>query len=226
MKKNKQSILFLGKKGDEYCQKALEFCNNNFECVESYMGEWGEKLPTKIHGWHGDIIISYLSRWIVPDVILEKAKKYAINFHPATPEYPGIGCINFALYDNVAEYGATCHHMNPDVDTGSIIRVNRIPVSPEDNVESLLQKTYGAQIELFYDVLDFIVKNESLPKEEYTWSRKPYTRKEFNALMLIDPTMNSQEVNRRIRATSFGDWQPRIELHGHVFELKLCKERK
>ena len=36
--------------------------------------------------------------------LLKKAKKSAVNFHPASPDYPGIGCNNFALYDNAYLY--------------------------------------------------------------------------------------------------------------------------
>jgi hypothetical protein len=104
------SILFLGKKDDEYCHKALKFIQKNFMNAMYYLGQWDDPLPEDT-GWRdGEYIISYLSQWVVPEYLLEKTKNAAINFHPASPAYPGIGCINFALYENASEYGVTCHY--------------------------------------------------------------------------------------------------------------------
>ena len=74
--------------------------------------------------------MSYLI-WVVPEWLLRKAKIAAINFHPASPDYPGIGCRNFALYENAKEYGVTCHHMSATIDTGSIIEIKRFPIFPK-----------------------------------------------------------------------------------------------
>jgi hypothetical protein len=36
--------------------------------------------------------------------------------------------------------------------------------------------------------------------------------------------MTAEEVARRVRATSFGMFQPTIEIAGHVFELKTERD--
>src|SRR5690348_17102203 len=113
-----KKILFFGKRDDEHCTKALEFCKKHFSEVVSYLGDWNETFPKQAQNWSGDFIISYLSRWVIPEGILSKAT--SINFHPAPPEYPGIGCINFALYEGATSFGVTCHHIAKKVDTGSI----------------------------------------------------------------------------------------------------------
>lgn len=213
-------ILFLGKKKDDYCLKALKFCQSNFEDVTVHLGKWGDKLPEDIGWWDGDYIISYLSRWVIPEYLLKKAKIAAINFHPASPEYPGIGCNNFALYENAKEYGATCHHMSATVDTGNIIDVKRFPVYPKDNVGTLLSRTYEFQLVLFYEILGKILNNEELPISNEQWTRKPFTRIEFNKLSKITPDMSKDEIAKRIRATSYDIWQPTVEFNGFTFELK------
>jgi methionyl-tRNA formyltransferase len=218
--KNNHSILFLGKKNDQHCSKALEFVRKNFSTVSAYLGEWGNPLPEEIKDWEGDYIISYLSRWIVPKYLIKKAKVAAINFHPASPDYPGIGCNNFALYEDAEEYGVTCHHMAAKVDTGDLITVKRFPVFPNDDVGSLLMRTYDFQLILFYEVIGQILRNKPLPSSKETWTRKPISRKEFNQLKVITPTMTAEEIEKRIRATSYDVFQPFIEINGHVFQLK------
>jgi len=209
------SILFLGKKDDAHCDRALEFSLSNFTDVTACLGKWGDPIPGVLSCWKGDYIFSYLSRWIVPDDLLKRTKSAAINFHPGSPDYPGVGCTNFALYDEITEYGVTCHHMAPRVDTGPIIAVKRFPVFPADNVESLMFRTYDSQLLLFHEIAGLIVEGKQLPESEEKWTRKPFTRNELNQLARITPVMSREEIARRTRATQFGNWKPTVERPNH-----------
>ncbi len=221
MSRQEKSILFLGKAEDSYVEKAAEYCKLNFsDVIVHTTNKWDDPLPQSIKSWQGDYIISYLSRWIVPDDLLERAKIAAINFHPASPEYPGIGCNNFALYEEAQEYGVTCHHMAPKVDTGSIIAVKRFPLLASDDVSTLLSRAYDHQIILFYEVINTILQKDKLPVSEEQWAREPFSRKEFNQLRQISPDMTQEEIAKRIRATNFGIWKPMMTVHGYTFELK------
>jgi len=106
------------------------------------------------------------------------------------------------------------------VDTGDIVAVKRFPVSKSDTVESLLRKTYLHQYGLFVDIMEALQSANSLPRADEYWARNPYTRKEFNDLMTVQCHMDAEEIKKRIRATSFGRWQPSIVLHGYRFEYK------
>src|ERR1700690_3111896 len=220
MSNNNLSLLFLGKANDSDCARALEFCQKNFERVAFCLGKWGDQLPAEIRKWEGDYIISFLSRWVVPEDVLNRAKKAAINFHPASPDYPGIGCNNFALYENAKEYGVTCHHMAAKVDTGKIIAVLRFPVYLGDGVAELLKRTYDNQINLFFEIAQLMVDGKDLPVSQEFWTRPPFTRKQFNELFKITPDMPKEEIARRVRAISYGTWQPYIEIEGFKFEFK------
>lgn len=215
------SVLFLGKKDDEYCDRALKFVEDNFKNVTSYYSTWGKPMPEDIRQWRGDYIISYLCRWVIPGPTIQAAEKGAINFHPASPDYPGIGCNNYALYDNATEYGATCHHMSDTVDTGRIVAVKRFPVFATDDVSSLLRRTYEFQLVLFYEVIGKLIDGKPLPESHEHWTRPPRTRKEFNELMTILPDMSADEIARRVRATSYGSFQPSVDIGGFRFELKV-----
>ncbi len=217
------SLLFLGKADDPDCSRALEYSQKNFSRVRFCLGKWGDPLPEDIRQWSGDYIISYLSRWVVPQELLDRVKIAAINFHPASPEYPGIGCNNFALYEDAKEYGVTCHHMAGKVDTGRIIKVRRFPVYPEDGVDELLTRTYENQMALFFEIVQIMAEGKPLPISDETWTRPPFSRKQFNELFKITPDMSKDEVRRRIRAISYKHWQPYVEIHGHRFEYKPKK---
>lgn len=213
-------VLFLSKKKDQHSQKAADYLSQLGWKVVPFFGSWGEDLPSTAKDWEGELIISYLSRWVLPDSLLSKAKVGAINFHPASPEYPGIGCINFALYNNEGTFGVTCHHMLGKVDAGKIIKVKRFPIHERDTIKSLLERTYDYQLSLFYDVMDQFYTDQTFPESKEEWSREAYTRKEFNELFKISLEMDEEETNKRIRAISFNEFQPWIEFHGKKFYYK------
>lgn len=207
MKKRECSVLFLGKEKDRHVERAAEFCRLNFESVSVHLGKWGDPLPAGIGLSAWDCIISYLSRWIVPAGLLGQAK-LAINFHPGPPEYPGYGCNNFALYEDAKDYGVCCHHMAPRVDTGAIIATKRFPVLANDDGGTLLARAYDFQLVLFYEIVARIIQEEELPASMEKWTRKPFTRRQFDELGRITADMTKDEVARRTRATNVGALKP------------------
>ncbi len=200
MKQNGTSVLFLGKARDWHVDRAVEFCRRNFGTVQVFLGDWGDPFPEGINDTRWDCIISYLSRWVVPATLLDKAT-HAVNFHPGPPEYPGYGCNNFAIYEGASLYGATCHHMIPQIDAGPIIAVARFPVLPTDTGGTVLLRAYDHQLILFYDVVGRIIRGEDLPLAQERWARQPFTRRQFEALGQITPDMSEAEAARRRKAT-------------------------
>lgn len=217
--KNTKKIIFCGKKNDAFSMQAMRFCTMHFQDVKVFVSEWKDPFPQEMYEDSCDYLINFLSRWIIPEAVLKKVKIAAINFHPGSPNYPGIGCNNFALYENASSYGVTCHHMLPIVDTGGIIATKTFPVYQNDDVASLLERTYPALLALFYEIMDGILQGKPLPVSEEKWTRKPFTRKQFNELMTIREGITSEELKRRIRATSYKQWNPSIDLYGYQFQF-------
>lgn len=217
--KNHPSVLFLGKQDDLNCASALAFCERHFPGLDSCLGRTGEPLPEEVARWGGTLLISYRSPWIVPGSMLQYCQ-HAINFHPGPPKYPGTGCVNFALYEGAEWYGVTCHHMTERVDEGAIIHADHFPIYPEDDVASLLERAHAHLLRQLFDVLDYWRRWGEFPEAPEKWSGKKHTRAELDELARITPEMDSAEVARRVRATSYGPWQPFVELAGHRFEYR------
>lgn len=208
-------ILLLTKKSDT-CRIAQEFTKQHFSEVHVIEGDVGEKLP-EINEEYG-YMISFLSPWIIPASILAKAK-YAINFHPALPTYPGIGCYNFAIYNKEKEYGVTCHHMLPKVDRGKIIQVLRFPMYETDTISILKNRTMDYLLRSYFEFIQYIKKNPEPPQSNEQWQREPYKRKDLQALCRLSPDMSEEEIDLRIKSTYFPGAadSPYIELHGKKF---------
>lgn len=220
------SILLLSK-DTLWCHAAERFVRALVPEVVVCAGGRSDPLPGETVEWTGDYIISFLSPWIVPPDVLARARVAALNFHPAPPEYPGIGCYNFALYDGVDGYGVTCHHMAARVDSGPLVRVARFPVFPGDTVELLKERSMVFLLQLFYEVIATIVAGQPLPVSAESWTRRPYTRRELDALCRITPDMPRGEIDRRIRATTFPSAPgPYLEIGDRRFEPIVPKVRE
>jgi methionyl-tRNA formyltransferase len=196
-------ITLLVKTGKPTVREVLEYVKTHFADLSIYQGKVGDPFPKEAFKESPDILISYISPWIVPKEVLSRTKLWNINFHPGPPEYPGIGCLNFAIYHDEEEYGVTAHLMEAKVDTGKIIGVKRFPLLKTDSVYSLSIKSYGYMFPLFLETMDSIISKKVLPECSESWKRQPYKRKELEELCKIRLDMTQEEVHRRIRATSY-----------------------
>lgn len=218
-KNNELKILFIGKENDANSKEAADYVVLHFKHSTIISGNRGDPFPEIAENWKGDLIISYLSQWIIPGSVLKNATVAAVNFHPGPPEYPGIGCTNFAVYNDEKFFGVTCHHMNSRVDTGKIIAVTRFPIFENDSVLSITLRCYASILEMFYQILNQVMLAEPLPQSIEQWKRKPYLRKELNDLCRLTPGMSYEEIERRIRATHYiTDWAY-FEIGDQIYKL-------
>lgn len=218
-------VLFLRKKDNEYAQRAEDFVRTHFQNPLIFAGGRKDKLPDEVINWKGDLMVSFISSWIYPQQLLDSATLAAINFHPGSPEYPGTGCTNFAVYNDEKEYGITCHHMNATVDTGSIIQVKRFPVKEEDTVFTITQQCYHLIEESFYEMIRLILNGEPLPLTNEAWKRKPYTRKQLDELCHIRPEMSEEEISKRIKATTYKTPWAFTKIGNHIFKLQADNKK-
>ena len=152
------------------------FLRANFDCT-IYKGDWGDPFPDitweyvtdtmgrkyyQSNGIKYDWIFSFLCPWKIPKEVLSLAKKGAINFHPGPPKYPGIGCYNYAIWNDDEEYGVTCHLMDGELDHGKIINVLYFKLNGNETVNTLKNKSIVNLKLLFYDVMDAILDEEEV----------------------------------------------------------------
>lgn len=210
------SLTLLTKTEHPVCGQAVQFVTQHWPGASVFRERAGEApFPEVLLFTRQDILVSFLSPWIVPRATLEHGR-LALNFHPGSPRYPGTGCVNFALYDGATTFGATCHIMEPTVDTGAIVGVEYFTVYPTDTVESLLARTHHATLTLFYRIMEKLMAGVPLvPVAE--WTRQPTTRAELNALSVITPDMDAAEVQRRVRATTYKQYRPAVTIGGQSF---------
>lgn len=217
--KDKNIVVFAKEKYG--LDNALRFLKDNFSKVRIFKGARGDVFPCQAYEDKYDICISYMSPWIIPKKLLSSVKEFSINFHPGPPEYRGIGCTNFAVYNNEYKYGVTAHLMTSKIDSGKVINVKYFPILPGDSLVEITNKCYRYIQEQFFYVFNSYIKNGRLPESDKKWSKRLYTRKELNCLCRIHKGMTIAEVRRRIKATNFPN-MPRayLQMFGYRFEYK------
>jgi len=219
-------ILFLAKH-KPFAEDAAELIRHHVYEAEIIFGNVNDPFPNHLLIEHFDYVISYISPWIIPKQVLDNTKVAAINFHPGPPEYPGIGCTNFAIYNSEKEFGITVHHMTERVDSGNIITVKRFPIFDNDTIYTLTQRCYAYIYMAFLEVFSLILSNKPLPKSEDQWIKKPFTRKELNDLCRITNNMSEEEIKRRVRATTYPEMLGAfIELAGIKFSVDTSADKE
>jgi phosphoribosylglycinamide formyltransferase 1 len=69
-----------------------------------------------------------------------------VNTHSAPlPDFPGAHPVEDVLAAGVSETAATVHYVDEGVDTGAVIRAERVPVHPGDTVETLRARVQAVE---------------------------------------------------------------------------------
>ena len=104
------------------------------------------------------IVLSGYMRFI-GKVLLEAYPKAIINLHPAyLPEFPGAHSIQDAFEAGVSQTGVTVHYVDEGVDTGPIIRQERVPIDPNWNLETWEEHVHAMEYDLFWQVIKSVAE--------------------------------------------------------------------
>jgi sugar O-acyltransferase (sialic acid O-acetyltransferase NeuD family) len=228
------SILYFGRKNCKYSENLKNFLatkTKNLTCVESIkiFDEIPEDTVIKKKYTY---IISFRSFYILKKELINKALVAAINFHPSPPKYRGIGCTNYALYDNSKFYGSTVHIINEKIDNGKILNLRKFRIKKKDTVESLLKKTYPIMLSQAKSVLGYIFKDNNNVKKlikankNIKWSKKICKLKDLNNFYRIELKCKKKYLENKIRATNTKFFKPYVVLNKKNYfynEVKLNK---
>ncbi len=167
-------------------------------------------------------LIGFCTPLIVPAEILSGRPGGAYNFHPGSPEFPGLFPACFAIHENARQFGATCHEMTADIDQGAIVGVTRCDM-PADidrlNLEALSRQLVT---HLFNEMAPVLVRTDERPLSiDEKWRGPIRRRADFEALCVPPEGVDAVEFERRHRAVGEGpDHALRIPIHGRMFRLE------
>ena len=87
---------------------------------------------------HPDVILVVAFGMILPPSVIAYPKYGCLNVHASLlPKYRGAAPMQRAIMDGESETGVTIMYMDEGLDTGDMILVERTPITPEDDLESV-----------------------------------------------------------------------------------------
>ncbi len=226
----KFKVLLIARQNDKFSRKVYNFLKTKSSVKVFFTTKNNYRNRKKFFKKKYDFIICYRAYMILKKSELLKARIASINIHPGPPEYRGIGCLNYALYNNEKFYGLTIHLMNTKIDNGDILFVKRFNILRNDDVDSLLTKTHNYCVRYIKKIMSLIFLNvtniQTLKNKhkKFKWSKKIYNRKYFEKFYEIKIDKNIQtKLFNKIRSTYYKNYKPYIILNKKKFILNEKK---
>jgi len=167
------------------------------------------------------LLISFGTGVIVPGGILAQIEEQAVNFHAASPDFPGRDPHHFAVYRKAERYGATAHWMTGRVDAGQIIGVRWFDISHDAHPYELLQSANEAALALASDLIPRLMSGESVRPVGTEWGGQKTKREDFQKLCRLTPSASEEELGRRLHAVEAPGYNNlHLDVHGHRFRYE------
>ena len=110
----------------------------------------GTDLADRLGPLKVDWLFSIANLAIVPDAVLAKATRGAINFHDGPlPRYAGLNAPVWALINRETRHGVTWHLIKNGIDEGDIVEQRLFDLDDGETALTLNTKCYGAAIDSF-----------------------------------------------------------------------------
>ena len=213
----KKKILLIHKKNCLYSKNLIQFLEKKFylktTCVANI-----KSLNKIAKDLKFDFIILFRSHLILTKQFIVKNKNI-INFHPSTPNYRGVGGINFAIYNKEKYFGSTAHFVNAKIDFGKIIHVKRFKLKLRSDLNNAYIQTLKGMLKQAKYILNNIEKINLLIKKAKNekWSYSVIKRKDLENFYKINKNISKNKLKLKIKSTVTKDFKPYIFLHGYKF---------
>ena len=150
----------------------------------------------------------------------------AINFHPGTPELPGSGSYNWALYENKNDFGTTIHLMNEKIDNGKILEVKKFKIDSKITLDELIKKSDKFRKSTFINFIKFLNKQNTfkikkilIKKRTYLWTRKARKISDLDKMTNLNLNLSIYEIKKRVRAFHANNYPVTLNFKKHKFVL-------
>ncbi|TFZ02999.1 LLM class flavin-dependent oxidoreductase [Ramlibacter henchirensis] len=166
-------------------------------------GDWGAQLD----GLSFDYLFSVANLRMLPQPVLDRPRRMAINFHDALlPRYAGLNATCWALMAQEPVHGITWHEMTAKADAGRVVRQASFEISPHETALSLNAKCYEAGLATFEQIAQDLARGE-LTLSAQAGERQYFGRhKRPEAFATLDFRKPARELAALVRALDFGTY--------------------
>jgi methionyl-tRNA formyltransferase len=136
-----------------------------------------DKILERLEALNLDIIISFSAPVVFRERLLNASKLGCINLHCSyLPNYAGLFPSFWVLFKDEKFTGCTVHKMDTKIDNGDILMQEKVEISNDDTIFSLLNKTKSIGGNLMIKVIEELrddnlkpIKNHASEKNYFTW---------------------------------------------------------
>ncbi len=172
---------------------------------------------------------------MLPEVVWSMPELGTFNLHASLlPKYRGAAPINWAVMNGDKETGVTTFFLKHEIDTGDILRQERIEIKPTDNVGDVHDKLMLLGAELTMDTIEHIIAGDlrPIPQDELLQGVEPTPApKIFKDTCRIDWNRNAINIHNQVRGLSpYPAAWTELELNNgeilsaKIFETKLSEK--
>jgi natural product biosynthesis luciferase-like monooxygenase protein len=154
-----------------------------------------------------DWLFSVANLSLVPDALLTRAAKGAINFHDGPlPRRAGLNTPAWAILQGDTQHGITWHLIEGDIDEGDILEQRLFDIAPDDTTLTLNTRAFEAAIESFGAVIGQV--ENGLNRQKQDLSQRGYHARADRpeAAARLDFSGSREAASRLIRGLDHGDY--------------------
>ncbi len=143
---------------------------------------------------------------MLPEIVWSMPELGTFNLHASLlPKYRGAAPINWAVMNGDTETGVTTFFLKHEIDTGDILRQERIEIKPTDNVGDVHDKLMMLGADLTMDTIQHIIAGDlrPIPQDELLQGVEPTPApKIFKETCRIDWQRNMIDIHNHVRGLS------------------------
>ncbi|HXX83737.1 MAG TPA: methionyl-tRNA formyltransferase [Casimicrobiaceae bacterium] len=160
-----------------------------------------EKGRSELTAHSLDVLVVAAYGLILPAPLLVWPRHGCINVHASLlPRWRGAAPIQRALLEGDVETGISVMHMDAGLDTGALIAVDPLPISPRETAGSLSEKLAAAGARRIVAVLSQLRKSGRLDEHQQPTTGVSYAPKIGRDEATIDWNASAPAADRRVRA--------------------------
>jgi len=140
---------------------------------------------------------------MLPESVWDMPRLGTFNLHASLlPNYRGAAPINWAIINGDKETGVTTFFLKHEIDTGSIIYQEKVPILEEDNLGTLYEKLMTIGSKLVLKTVEDIAEDtvQALPQDEF--KALHHAPKIFKETGEIEWSKSAESIHNLVRGLS------------------------
>ncbi|HHY02611.1 MAG TPA: peptide synthetase, partial [Paracoccus sp.] len=155
-----------------------------------------------------DWLLSVANLSIIPQPLLDGARRGAVNFHDGPlPRHAGLNAPAWAILGAEPRHGITWHMIEGGIDEGDILVSREFEIAPDDTTLTLNARAWEAAVDSFPELAEALVAGSPARRPQDLSQRSYHPRdKRPPAAGRLGFDRPAQDVARLVRALDHGDF--------------------